>query len=113
MGWGRGAAAGLQDAGRGRGLGRGCGAQPKVGQVFDWDGPHAQQMLRGYPANDPNYLTWDPFNRAWIITAANLTGFYTQDNLRQNFHSVQKRYHDHIDPNNQSDGQFCSLIIHK
>lgn len=107
---------------RGRGMGRGRGAQPRVGVTFDRDGPHAQQILRGYLASDPKYLSWEEFKKAfsatWIINATNPTGFYTLDNMRRNYRAVLKRYHDHIDPNNPFDGQFgfgvdCSCCLFK
>ena len=90
------------------GNGRGRGRQPLTGVAFDRNGEHAKQILRGYLANDPSYLTWSAFKSGpgstWIITAGNPNGSYSLDNLRRNYDRVLKRYHKHIDPNDPFDG---------
>jgi len=99
--------------GRGGGGRGGRNQQLPRGRQWDRDGDHANYILRGYIAGNPNFADWRAFKAAhtsWLLTAANPTGYYLNDNLRRNFNGTIDRWERFQNPDDDFDGEHTSVF---
>jgi len=101
--------------GRGGGGGGRAGRNQQLpqGRQWDRDGDHANYILHAYLAGNPNFADWRAFKVAltsWLLTAANLTGYYLNDNLRRNFNSTIDCWEHFQNPDDDFDGEHTSVL---